>query len=202
MLPHNVSPRYVTVIEERRNLLLSQLHSILPSGDASFVWEVGCGHGHFLNAYAAAHPSKLCIGVDIESNRIERAEKKRDRAGLKNLHFLRAEARLFLSTLPDQARASDVFILFPDPWPKARHHKHRLLGPDFLATLVRHTTPDARICFRTDHREYYDEAAAAVRASPGWHLTDEAWPFEYNTVFQSRAPDHSSFIARRNAPVH
>lgn len=202
MRPPNVSPRYSEVLDERRLLLTHQLGSCLPDGPVSFVWEVGCGHGHFLNAYAMAHPDKLCLGVDIESNRIERAEKKRDRAQLTNLHFLRAEARLFLSSLPERARASDIFILFPDPWPKARHHKHRLLGQEFLAAVAPRTTPDARLCFRTDHHEYFEAATAAVRASTAWQLVDEVWPFEFSTVFQQRAPSHASFIARRKASRH
>lgn len=190
--------RHAAVLSERRVVVRDQLANILPSGEAFLTWEVGSGHGHFLNAYAAAHRLKLCVGVDIEINRIERARKKRDRAKLHNLHFIHSEARLFLEALPIHARIAEAFILFPDPWPKLRHRKHRILQPDFLAQLAAHASPDCTLYFRTDFHSYYLEARAAVQSSPDWQLADHVdWPFEHETVFQSRAARHDSLIARK-----
>lgn len=195
--PH-LRANYSAVLAERRDSVRAQLAKILSPDRARFLWEVGCGHGHFLAAYAAAHPDTLCIGVDIESDRIARADKKRDRARLTNLHFIRAEARLFLDALPSNARITDIFILFPDPWPKLRHHKHRLLQPGFLAKVAAHAAPGCNLYFRTDHHPYYVEAVAAVQASPHWQPIEAPWPFEFETVFQSRAPRHDSLIARKH----
>lgn len=189
--------RYTAVLESRRDDVAQRLTPVLASAAGPIVWEVGCGHGHFLTAYGAAHRDRLCIGVDIESQRIERAEKKRQRARLHNVHFIRAEARLFLQALPPTAPIQDVFILFPDPWPKSRHHKHRLLQAGFLAQLAAHTTRDAQIYFRTDHQEYFLEARSAIEESSYWRLTDAPWPFEHATVFQNRAERHESFVARK-----
>src|ERR1043165_5508132 len=136
-------------MEQRRVELRGSFARIL-AGQTEFVWELGCGHGHYLTAYAAAHPDKLCLGVDLVQERIERATKKRDRAKLANLHFIRAEARLFLEMLPPAATFSDVFILFPDPWPKARHHKHRIIQPEVLEVIAARATPMCRLLFRTD----------------------------------------------------
>lgn len=188
---------YGSVIAERREGVREELARILPADAPRFVWEVGCGHGHFLTAYATAHPDRCCIGVDIESSRIVRATKKRDRARLKNLHFIRSEARLFLEALPAGARLAAVFVLFPDPWPKARHHKHRILQPSFLEQVARWAAPDCRLCFRTDYAPYFAEARETVAASPFWEIVAEPWPFEFETVFQSRAEQHESLIARR-----
>ena len=185
---------YSAVLAERREEIQQKLHPIL-AGRQMFLLEVGSGHGHFLTAYATAHPEKLCIGIDIVSERVARALRKRVRAALPNLHFIRAEARLFLQALPAQARISEVFILFPDPWPKSRHHKHRILQPAFLASLAERAAPDCRLYFRTDHRPYFENARATVRDSAQWRLLDAPWPFEFETVFQSRAEQHDSFIA-------
>lgn len=182
-------------LELRRAGLRHALAGILPS-DGSFVWEVGCGHGHFLTAYAQAHPGAPCIGIDIMSDRIGRAVRKRDRARLRHLAFLQAEARLFLESLPAHARFSTLFILFPDPWPKLRHHKHRILQADFLSAASRHAAPDARLCFRTDYTPYYEAARKTVANHPDWFLTDAPWPFEYATVFQSRATHFHSLVAQ------
>jgi tRNA (guanine-N7-)-methyltransferase len=180
----------------RRGALRIQLEQIF-SGPGRFTWELGCGHGHFLTAYAAAHPAELCVGIDIMSDRIARAERKRERSRLGNLFFLRADARLFLEALPPGVLFSELFILFPDPWPKARHHKHRIIQPDFLSEAARHSTPDSRLCFRTDYKPYFEDARLIFEQHPDWQLAVESWPFEYDTVFQARAIEHQSLIARR-----
>lgn len=187
-------------IEERRRGLREGFATVL-AGEPHFIWEVGCGHGHFLTAYAAVHPDQLCIGIDIESDRIKRARRKRDRARLSNLHFIHADAHDFLAAMPPEARFAAVYILFPDPWPKTRHHKHRLVQPDFLARVAAGAAPGARLYFRTDYQPYFTEARFAVGASDAWKLVDEDWPFESPTVFQQRAPAHFSFVAAvRTAP--
>ena len=190
------SREYLGILAERRMALARELDAAL-DGSAEFVWELGSGHGHFLAAYAAAHPTVCCIGVDIVSERIERARRKRDRARLTNLHFLRTEGRLFLETLPPRTRIRDAFILFPDPWPKSRHHKHRIIQQSFLQQLASHATFDCRLIFRTDFAPYFEAARATVTANDQWKLTDEPWPFEAETVFQNRAPTHHSLVARR-----
>jgi tRNA (guanine-N7-)-methyltransferase len=194
------SPDYLAVMNERRKALQDELVQIMPSG-GTFVWEVGSGHGHFLAAYAAAHPDRLCIGVDIASERIERALRKRDRARLGNLHFLRADARFFLQCVSARMLISELFVLFPDPWPKARHHKHRILQQDFLAAAAATALPECRLHFRTDFRPYFDDACRAIRDSAQWQLMPATtpWPFEYTTVFQHRATRHDSLIACRQS---
>ena len=166
-----------------------------------FVLEIGCGHGHFLTAYATAHPDELCVGIDIELERIERAQRKQQRTGLSNLHFVRAEARLFLDVLPGEVRASAIYFLFPDPWPKRRHHKNRLLTPQFLERLAANARDDARLYFRSDYAPYLAEARMHAAEAHSWVISDEAWPFDAPTVFQEWAREYSSFVAvRRLAP--
>jgi tRNA (guanine-N7-)-methyltransferase len=194
------SAAYRDCILLRKNDLANTLNRIfgdptLAFASAPVVWEVGCGHGHFLTAYAQTHPQQLCLGIDIVGERIERANRKRDRAGLTNLHFIRAEARLFLEILPPAVAISSIFILFPDPWPKLRHRKHRIMQPEFLQQLARRAGQGTRLYFRTDFQPYYDDARRALELHSGWALIDEAWPFEQETVFQSRAERYSSLVA-------
>jgi tRNA (guanine-N7-)-methyltransferase len=191
-----VRPEFGAILASRKLDLEAYLQRFLPPA-GTFLWEVGCGHGHFLTAYAAAHRERTCIGVDLVGERIARAMRKRDRAALANLHFVRAEARLFLEALPARPCISDVFMLFPDPWPKSRHHKHRVLQPGFLDALAARATDDCRLYFRTDHQPYFDEARTTIARSSCWDLVEVDWPFEFETVFQSRAVHHESLIARR-----
>lgn len=186
---------HIARISQRRNALSNTLAELIPSS-APFVWEVGCGHGHFLTAYAAAHPGELCIGVDITKDRIERGIRKRDRAKLANLHFIHAEAGVFIDSMPKNAAFSSIFVLFPDPWPKRRHHKNRVLQTDFLTSLAARTGNNTALYFRTDYEPYFREAEATIRNHADWELTSESWPFEQTTVFQNRAISHHSLVAR------
>jgi tRNA (guanine-N7-)-methyltransferase len=183
-------------LAQRRAVLRETLTGIL-AGEREFVWEVGCGHGHFLTAYAQAHPGKLFLGIDVIRERIGRANRKRDRAGLANLHFILAEAQLFLEVLPPNAELLAIFVLFPDPWPKHRHHKHRLMQQGFLDAAAARAGQGTRLYFRTDHEPYFLDAEATIRAHTAWQLVREDWPFEAVTVFQERAPSHRSLVAVR-----
>lgn len=183
------------VLAQRTKELQAQFPAIFATQQA-FVWEIGCGHGHFLTAYAQQHPDQLCIGIDISTERIDRATRKSKRAKLPNLHFIQAEARLFLEALPADAAFTDVYVLFPDPWPKLRHRKHRLLQPDFLAAAAAKALPSARLFFRTDYEPYFLDVVAALGPSAGWGRVEEEWPFAYETVFQARAKTFHSVSAR------
>jgi tRNA (guanine-N7-)-methyltransferase len=190
-------PEYRAMVERRRDTLQEVFREILPAG-SPFVWEVGSGHGHFLAAYAAAHPEALCIGIDIASDRVARAQRKQVRAGLKNLHFLLADSEDFLAAVPSRARMESIFILFPDPWPKRRHHKNRVMKSAFLDRVAELTAKEARLYFRTDHGPYFEEAAAVVGAHPKWAREDSGeLPFEEATVFEKRASAHFTLVARR-----
>ena len=182
-------------ITKRRSDLREEITRILPT-TANLVCEIGCGHGHFLTAYAAAHPEQLCVGLDISGERIERAIRKRDRAKLANLYFIHAEARDFLDALPPKATLSDLYILFPDPWPKRRHHKNRLIQPDFLHLAAQKAGKGTRLFFRTDFEPYFRDAEALIGGHPDWKIAVANWPFEQVTVFQSRAAHHYSLIAQ------
>lgn len=202
---------YAKLLEERRRALAIELArtfrstptpTISANSAHRLVLELGCGHGHFLTAYADAHPESVCVGVDMETDRIKRARKKLHRANLPNLHFIHAEARLFLETLaaaarpPDLERISKLFVLFPDPWPKSRHHKHRLIQSSFLDEILSCVAPDSRLYFRTDHAPYFEQTRKELSASNSWELVEEPWPFEHYTVFQNRALRYESLVAR------
>ena len=192
----SVGEAYASLIFDRRRALSRTLDGIVRPTD-KLVCEIGSGHGHFLTAYALKHPHEVCIGIDIIGERVARAVRKRDRAKLNHLHFVHAEAGLFIDTLPLGASISKVFILFPDPWPKTRHHKHRVIQSDFLERLASRMSADAELFFRTDHLPYFEYAKKSVQGHPKWKMTEQSWPFEHETVFQQRALQYYSLSAGR-----
>jgi len=185
--------------EERRARLGAELESRLTGMD-TIALEIGCGHGHWLTDYSGARPEIYCVGIDLIGDRIERAKRKAGRAKRENLLFVKAEASEFLDQLPREVRIQSVFILFPDPWPKKRHWKNRIMNPGFLERLGNRCQEGARLYFRTDHLEYFEWAEAVVESAEKWDRLDgETWPFERETVFQSKADSYRSLIlGKRN----
>jgi tRNA (guanine-N7-)-methyltransferase len=188
---------HAAIVASRRDALRRILADMIEA-TGRFVWEVGSGHGHFLTAYAEAHPGEICVGIDIASERIARADRKRERSKLERLHFVRADAEDFLASMPERARFSSIFILFPDPWPKRRHHKKRLIKPEFLSALAARSEKGARLHFRTDHEPYFREAQGILLEHADWIRSDVATlPFEEPTVFQKRAARYFTLVAMR-----
>lgn len=167
-------------------------------GVESIVFEPGCGHGHWLTGYAEAHPEAVCVGVDLISWRIRRAEAKRDKRALDKLFFYKADLRELLEVLPPQIRFEQTVMLFPDPWPKARHHRRRMVQPAVLDELARRTGSGGTFCFRSDDRPYYEWTTKHLETHPQWEIDPQApWPHEQETYFQELMETYHSVIARR-----
>jgi tRNA (guanine-N7-)-methyltransferase len=188
-------------IHQDRVSQLKATLATLPLVRPALTLEIGCGHGHFLTAYAAKNPSEHCVAVDIILERLEKARRKTDAAGLTNVSWIRATAEDFFEALPPKVIFDrQVFILFPDPWPKRKHWKNRLIQPAFLDRLAELTAPDTQLCFRTDHDPYFAAATKVIRAHPRWEVdATPAWPFEHRTVFEARAERFQSLTARRTS---
>ena len=140
------------------------LHALQP--DARDVWlEIGFGGGEHLAEQAARHPDVLLLGAEPFLNGAASALRHLDEQGLSNVRLHVGDARDLLARLPD-ASLTRVFILFPDPWPKARHHKRRLVQAETVAELARVLAPGGRLRFATDWADYADWALERLRAEP------------------------------------
>ena len=137
---------------------------------ASALWlEIGFGGGEHASAQAERHPDVGYLASEVFIEGIAKCLSDIEEAGLSNLRIWDEDARLLVDRLPD-ACLDRVFILFPDPWPKKKHHKRRIIQPDFLDALARVMKPGARLRFATDVRSYADEALAKILAHGrfGW----------------------------------
>lgn len=181
---------------ERVAELRRQLEGVFPAG-ASLTLEVGCGHGHYLTAFAEQHPDAYCLGVDLVTRRIEKACAKRDKRRLQGLHFLKADAWECLDALPPGVGLNRIFVLFPDPWPKKRHEKNRLLQHSLLTALASRALPAALLHFRTDHEGLFEWGFEQLETHPSWTVdTNEAWPLEAGSYFQDMLGVYKSVSAR------
>lgn len=136
--------------------------------------DLGCGKGRFLLARAAANPHINFFGIDRMLRRIRKIDNKARRAGLRNVRLMRVEGYYAVSYLIPPASIQTYYILFPDPWPKKRHHENRLFNPRFVDALHRTLKPGGIVHLATDHQPYFEEIAAIMREDPRF---TEAEPF-------------------------
>lgn len=119
----------------------------------ALVIEIGFGGGEHLVAQAQAHPDQRFIGAEPFLNGVGSCLRHIEESGVQNVRLWHGDAREVLARLAD-ASLDRCYILFPDPWPKARHHKRRLIQPDFLVELARVLKPGAEVRFATDWANY------------------------------------------------
>jgi tRNA (guanine-N7-)-methyltransferase len=170
--------------------------SLISPDPASVTLEIGCGHGHYLTAYSEQHPQSLCIGIDLVTRRILKGCQKRDKRNLQKLHFLKAEVREFLEAWPPHLTLERVFILFPDPWPKKRHIKNRIIQAGLLDVIGRIANPGTQLHFRTDHQGNFDWGFEVIASHSDWNIRDDIqWPFENPSYFQDLLGDYQSLTA-------
>ena len=173
---------FLASVQQRKQALKATLQTLLATDKAFKTLEIGSGHGDFLVNYATKFPERFCLGIDLITQRIEKSKKKAQRASLDHCHFLKARAEEFLECQPDDFLWNEIIVLYPDPWPKKRHHKNRLFQIDFLTLLAKRVTSDAKIHFETDYEEYFDEVCARISEHSAWQAINSD-SYTANTVF-------------------
>lgn len=123
--------------------------------------ELGSGDGGFLVQYAAAHPEHNFLGVERLLGRIRKIDRKGRRLGLINLRAIRLEASYLVQYLLPLDSVRALHIYFPDPWPKRRHHKNRLITARFTELAKAIMEPGGTIYLRTDDVPYFNQMRSA-----------------------------------------
>lgn len=124
--------------------------------------DLGCGDGSFLLGMAEHHPERSFLGVERLLGRVRKVCKRAKRGNLGNLKVLRLESRYSIEWLLAPGSVSRLHLLCPDPWPKVRHHRRRLIQQDFLEAVCKVLEPGGEFLFKTDHDEYFEWAVEKV----------------------------------------
>jgi len=127
--------------------------------------ELGCGDASFLAEYARRHPETNFLGVERLLGRIKKLNRKGRLAGLTNLRGVRIESAYFLQYLLPAQCAVALHIYFPDPWPKKKHHRHRLINTAFPALARRVLAPGGVVYLRTDDQDYFTQMTEVFGAA-------------------------------------
>ena len=143
--------------------------------------EIGIGKGTFLTEQARARPETNFIGIEWARWFWRYASDRLRRHNCTNARTVRAEASFFLTEFVPDETISVLHIYFPDPWPKARHHKRRLIQEKFVPTIHRVLRPGGRLQVVTDHKGYWEEnIEPVVRAAKGFEVVDYNRPGSAN----------------------
>jgi tRNA (guanine-N7-)-methyltransferase len=135
--------------------------------------EIGTGKGTFLTEQAKARLDVNFFGVEWARWFWRYASDRLRRAGCTNARTIRAEAGFFLNEFVPPGSIDVLHVYFPDPWPKARHHKRRLIQPKFVPLMAKAIRPGGRVQIVTDHKGYWEEnIEPTIRAAEGFRVVD------------------------------
>lgn len=153
--------------------------------DPREVWlEIGFGAGEHLAGQAARAPDVLVLGAEPFVNGVASAARLVGDKDLTNVRLHGGDGRDLMAALP-AASIDRMFLLFPDPWPKTRHHKRRLVTPAFVAEAARILRPGGEFRFATDWADYADWTLARFLAAPTF-----SWMAQEAADWRRPPPDH------------
>jgi tRNA (guanine-N7-)-methyltransferase len=141
-----------------------ELAALFPQSQPLEV-ELGSGDGSFLAHWARQHPERNFLGVERLLGRLRKLDRKGRRAALRNLRLLRIEAGYCVEYLLPPGSVSALHIYFPDPWPKRKQQKHRLVNARLAAAAARALAPGGSVFLRTDHADYFAQMTGVFGAN-------------------------------------
>ena len=162
--------RFDDVIETHYDRQLAQIREWTEANQhtipSSLSIEIGSHRGQFLRQLAARHPDGFYLGVEIRKKWTEQANKRFERYGLTNAHVIRADAAHVIPIVVDDGQLGELFVLYPDPWWKARHKKRRVIRKEMLDMLSPKFAPHGKLWVRTDVGPLANDMRATLNAHP------------------------------------
>jgi len=184
---------------ENQNNLIIELSSIVERLDLKQIFqksqplevELGCGDASFLVEYARRQPERNFIGVERLLGRLRKLDRKGRRAGLANLRGVRIESSYFLEYLLPPHSVAVLHIYFPDPWPKKKHRKHRLINERFPEIARTVLAPGGAVHLRTDDEDYFQQMTGVFGANREFQQVESPpelveWLTDFEREFHAR----------------
>jgi tRNA (guanine-N7-)-methyltransferase len=168
---------------ENREEQILYFHNMFGNTNPLIV-EIGSGNGHFLVESALQNPECNYIGTEILGGRARKFGQKVEKRGMKNIAVFKGDARQFVWEYLFEETVSEFIIMFPDPWPKKRHHKHRLLQQKLLQMLHHRLVPEGVVSITTDHAMYRDFIMEEFKKSGGFRSLNPRGFSEYPNQFR------------------
>lgn len=163
--------------------------------------DLGCGDGKFLVEMAQHFPKRNFLGIERLLGRVRGVSRKIEQLGLKNAKVLRLESQYTLEWLLEKNSISRLHLLCPDPWPKARHHKRRLVQEPFLKALEQALCHNGELLFKTDHPEYHEWVCEEMQAYGRYTALEWPEPPSANALFYPKT-DFQLHWESQGKPIH
>lgn len=191
--------------------LVYPLASIVPRLDFALLFptpqpvevELGCGDSTFLVSRASHCPHHNFLGVERLLGRLRKLDRKGRRLGLTNARGLRIEASYCLEFLLPHRSVTALHVYFPDPWPKARHERHRLINARFPRLAAAALIPGGTVYLRTDDATYFEQMQSVFKADAGFEpvptpedLATSLTDFERDFLAQGKATLRAAYRLR------
>ncbi|MFH1829628.1 MAG: tRNA (guanosine(46)-N7)-methyltransferase TrmB [Pseudomonadota bacterium] len=141
---------------------------IKPIEEQRLILEVGPGRGDFLFHLAETNPQASIVGIEIKGKRIDKLIRSIERRKLTNVCLIQDDVRCALPRNFTAESVDEIHILFPDPWPKKRHAKHRSTNLNFLHECLRVLKKGSTITFVTDHLPYAEDVVELFSQIPSF----------------------------------
>jgi tRNA (guanine-N7-)-methyltransferase len=191
------------VIPRSRDSLTQQLDLETIFGrKAPLHVDVGCGEGSFLCALAQRLPDKNFLGIERLLGRIRSSARKA--ASLSNVRLLQMESSYAVRYLLPPGSVETFYLLFPDPWPKRRHHRRRIVTPEFLHSVHIALEENGLIYIATDHLDYFRKIEEIARATSGFAIAEldvELPPSGFELIFRQKGAPIHWLALRKVSPV-
>jgi tRNA (guanine-N7-)-methyltransferase len=164
--------------------------------------DLGCGDGSFLCAVAQRLPNKNFFGIERLSYRVRTAARKA--ASLNNVRLLQIESSYAVRYLLPAGSVETFYLLFPDPWPKRRHHRRRIVTPDFLESVHSALEQKGTIYIATDHLDYFRKIEDIARSAFDFARVEPAIdlpPSRFGLIFSRKGATIHWLALRKISPV-
>jgi tRNA (guanine-N7-)-methyltransferase len=132
--------------------------------------DLGCGDGSFLRELAQTLPERNFLGIDKMAGRVEKTSRKI--AALENVRVLNVEISYAVRFLLPPESVETFYLFFPDPWPKRRHHRRRLVTTEFLDSIRRALGEDGLLRIATDQADYFNQIQQVARNQSGFVIAE------------------------------
>jgi len=164
--------------------------------------DLGCGDGSFLRAVAHSMPEKNFLGIERLHGRIRSSERKA--VDQSNVRLLQIESSYAVRYLLPAGSVETFYLLFPDPWPKRRHHPHRLVTPDFLNSVHVALQKNGVIYIATDHLDYFRKIQDIAESNSSFAFAEldvELPPTGFELIFRQKGTPIHWLVLRKISPV-
>jgi len=160
----------------------------LTSSSGSWEVEIGFGKGRYLVGRAQQEPQRRFLGIEMARSYFRLAARRAANRSLSNLVLIRGEALYVIAAILPAGFARAVHVYFPDPWPKARHHRRRLFDPETVDLVLGLLIPGGELCFATDFIDYGELVEELLASHPGCHVErlTEGWPEGPRTNYEAK----------------